>query len=192
MVNTNRLRKIKQFGESDTQIEGQRTGSTAENGGRLGVGGHFVFRDGYRPCEPESFSRPCALPMNEIVPVHIVQIEKVHVIILRCQDGWVEVNVSTQSGMELIIFQPIHWHGSRLYSVGKFENLKKKAGKYLDLKFCLPERVGGLDEQGFRWCHQDDWFLHPELSTFPACASRPKAGGLYRCRGRHSGRSRWL
>jgi hypothetical protein len=125
MVNTNRLRKIKQFEESDTYIQGQRTGSTAGKGDRFGLGGHLVFRDGSRPCEPESFSRPCALPLNEIVPVHIVQIEIVHVLVIirRCHDGWVEVNASIQSGIELIVSQPIHRHGSRLHPVGKFENL---------------------------------------------------------------------
>jgi hypothetical protein len=131
MVNTNRLRKIKQFEESDTYIQGQRTGSTAGKGDRFGLGGHLVFRDGSRPCEPESFSRPCALPLNEIVPVHIVQIEKVHVLVIirRCHDGRVEVKF----GMELIVFQEIHRHGSRLHSVEQFQ-IGKKAGKYFDLK----------------------------------------------------------
>jgi hypothetical protein len=73
--------------------------------------------------------------LNEIVPVHIVQIEIVQVLVIirRCQDGWVEVNVSIQSGIELIALQPIHWHGSRLHPVEKFQ-IGKKAGKYFDLK----------------------------------------------------------
>jgi hypothetical protein len=108
-----------------TDIEGQRTGSASGNVDRVGFGGRFVFRYGSRACVPGSFSRPCALPLNEIVPVHIVQIEKVHVLVIirRCHDGWMEVNVSIQSGIELIVFQEIHRHRSRLHPVGKFENL---------------------------------------------------------------------
>ncbi len=117
---------IKTSNNLDTDIEGQRTGSAAVNGDFVGLGARFVFRDGSRSrVHDGSFSRPCALPLNEIVPVHIVQIEIVHVLVIirRCHDGWVEVNASIQSGIELIVSQPIHRHGSRLHPVGKFENL---------------------------------------------------------------------
>ncbi len=62
----------------DTDIEGQRTGSAAGNGDRVGLGGHLVFRYGFRPrVHDSSFSRPRALPLNDIVPVQMVQIENV-------------------------------------------------------------------------------------------------------------------
>lgn len=77
------------------------------------------------------------------------------------------------------------------WKIRKFDLTKKKRENISIWKFRLPERVGGLDEQGFRWCHQDDWFLHPELSTFPAWreyAVQLKAVGLCRCRNCQCGR----